>query len=352
MAIGPIYRCVIEVARERGVDVERLLRTAGLTEASLLDPSTRLSPELGRAFGGALFRAAGLPTIGLEAARRFRLGDFDVFGYLLKYSTDFNSILSAATQYKRLIGDTAAFEVERHKERVVVSMGRSGGRQLLHEASDFAAGAIVLAVREFVGDQVNPLEVHLPREKPLDERVYQRFFGCRVVFGADDVKLVYAAAWLSQPCRHADPQLAAILRRQADDGLAKVPDDAPLPVRVRAYLAQHLDQGTDLSAIAKQLAMSERTLRRRLREAGTGYRELVDDVRRERALMLADQGAHSATEIAVMVGFDDSATFARAFRRWTGVLPRDYMLARRTDPSQSRASEVDAVSLRLVPARG
>jgi AraC-like DNA-binding protein len=68
--------------------------------------------------------------------------------------------------------------------------------------------------------------------------------------------------------------------------------------------------------------------------------------------MLADQGAHSATEIAVMVGFEDSAAFARAFRRWTGVLPRDYLQARRRDPASAHASEVDAVRLRLVPGRG
>jgi AraC-like DNA-binding protein len=352
MAIGPIYRCFIEAVRERGVDVGRILRTLGLTEATLSDPSTRLSPELGRAFGGAMFRAVGVPSIGLDAALRFRVGDFDLFGYLMKYAPDLWGVLMAGTQYKRLLGDTASFDVERLHDRVVVSVGRSGGRQLLHEASDFAAGALMLAIRELVAPEVIPLEVQLPRDRPADERVYQRFFGCSVSYGASCVKLIYAASWLSTPCRNADPQLAAILRRQADEAVARVPDDAPLPLRVRAYVADNIDRGTELSDIATKLAMSERTLRRRLREAGTGYRELVDDVRRERALTLADQGAHSATEIALMVGFDDSATFARAFRRWTGMLPRDYLLARRTHPTQTRASEVDAVSLRLVRGRG
>lgn len=352
MAIGPMYRCLIEAVREHGVDVGRILRTLGLTEAALQDPAARLSPEMGRALGGALFRAAGSPSIGLDAARRFRVGDFGLFGYVLKYSQDFWSVLMAGAQYKRLLGDTAAFDVERLHNRVVVSVGRSGGRKLLHEGSDFAAGALVLAMRELVGPEVRPLEVQLPRDRPADERVYQRFFGCSVGFGASCVKLTYAASWLSTPCRNADPQLAAILRRQADDAIARVPDDAPLPLRVRAFVAENIERGTELSDIAAKLAMSERTLRRRLREAGTGYRELVDDVRRERALMLADQGAHSATEIALMVGFDDSATFARAFRRWTGLLPRDYLLARRTHPARTRASEVDAVSLRLVRGRG
>ena len=101
-----------------------------------------------------------------------------MFGYLLKYSPDFWSLLMAASQYERLLGDTASFEVERLHDRVLVSIGRSGGRKLLHEASDFSAAVITLAIRELVGPDVRPLEVQLPRERPLDERVYQRFFAC------------------------------------------------------------------------------------------------------------------------------------------------------------------------------
>jgi AraC-like DNA-binding protein len=349
MAIGPLYRCFLEVARERGVDVARVLQTVGLTEQALLDPATRLLPEVGRALGGALFRAANTPSIGLDAARRFRLSDFDVFGYLMKHASDLRGILAVATQYSRLIGDSADFRVEEQRDELSVSWGRSGGRMLLHEGSDFAAGVTVLLFGQLISDQVHPHEVRLPRERPQDERPYRRFFLCKVVFGAERATLVYPASVLSLPCRHGDPKLLGILQRQAEDYVAKLPSDGSLSVRVRAYVAQHLESGVrDINEVARSLAVSERTLRRRLREAGTGYRELIDDVRRERALMLADQGFHSATEIAVMVGFEDSAAFARAFRRWTGKLPRDYLLARRQDPSALRASEQEAPLLRSV----
>jgi AraC-like DNA-binding protein len=347
MAIGPVYRSFIEVARERGVDVARVLGEAGLTESALLDPGTRVSPELGRAIGGALFRAANLPTMGLEAARRLRLGDLDVFGYLLKHADNLWSMLQVASQYSRLLGDTASVEVASLTDSVEVSLGRSGGRKLLHEGSDFAAGVFVLSARALFGEDVSPREVRLPCARPRDERPYQQFFGCPLSFDAECVTLVYASALLHLPSRHADPQLSGILRRQADQSVSKVPQDAAVPTRVRAYVAEHLDQGdAGLAVIAAKLAMSERTLRRRLREAGTGYRALVDDVRRERALMLADQGLHTATEIAVMVGFEDSTAFARAFRRWTGSVPRDYMEERRRNLADVRKSEVDAPSLR------
>jgi AraC-like DNA-binding protein len=71
--------------------------------------------------------------------------------------------------------------------------------------------------------------------------------------------------------------------------------------------------------------MSERTLRRRLRESGVTYRALVDAVRSERAIALADRGEHSVTAIAQLSGFADATAFARAFRRWTGSAPQAYL---------------------------
>lgn len=340
---------MLELARQRGVDVEGVLREVGLTPATLVSPGTRLSPEVGRALCGALIRATNLPTLGLEAARHFRLTDLDLLGYMMKFSPTLGGVLTSASQYGRLLGDTVDFRVELSPGQVTISLGRSGGRKLLLEASDFAAAAMTCAIRELSGAEIEPTEVRLPREPPLDERPYQRIFRCRLVFGAEQATLVYAASILSLPCRHADPQFVEILRRQAEDAVTKVPADAPLALRVRALLARDLERGSpELSQVAQTLGMSERTLRRHLRDAGTSFRELLDDVRRERALLLADEGKLSATAIALMVGFEDSAAFARAFRRWTGLLPRDYLAKRRRDPTAPRKSHVDAPALRLL----
>ena len=96
--------------------------------------------------------------------------------------------------------------------------------------------------------------------------------------------------------------------------------------RTRAHLGGDLDLGTmAASRVATRLGVSERTMRRHLTKAGTSYRALVDDSRRERALMLAHEGIHSVTAIAMRSGFTDVSSFSRAFRRWTGTLPSDYL---------------------------
>lgn len=327
MAIGSVYRCLLEAARERGVDTANVLAELSLTESALFAPDARLAPEVGRALAATLVSRSGDSQLGLWAAERVKLADLDLFGYLLWHSTSLRSLLETIARYARLIGDTAACEVVTSKGALTITIGRTGGRLFLPEGGDFAVGVIARVVREWSGGRAPLRDVALARSRPRDPLGYERFFGAPVSFDAEAGALTYQnAPWgLARP--DIDPALGAILRRQADRALASLPAEASLLERTRALVGQHLALGTaGLGPVAARLGLSERTLRRRLREAGISYRELVDDVRRERALSLAHEGASSVTAIALRAGFSDVTAFTRAFRRWTGLLPSDYLL--------------------------
>jgi AraC-like DNA-binding protein len=119
-----------------------------------------------------------------------------------------------------------------------------------------------------------------------------------------------------------------VLERQARAMLKGLSVAAVSPTfveRARLQVAAGLDRGeVTADDVARRLRVAERTLRRRLGEAGTGYRELLDDVRRERALALAKDPRLSVSQIANQLGFSGATSFGRAFRRWTGVLPSLY----------------------------
>ena len=72
------------------------------------------------------------------------------------------------------------------------------------------------------------------------------------------------------------------------------------------------------------LLLSERSLQRKLADAGTSYREVLDDTRREMALAYLASKPHTLSEITFLLGFADSRSFSRAFRRWTGQSPSEY----------------------------
>jgi AraC-like DNA-binding protein len=95
--------------------------------------------------------------------------------------------------------------------------------------------------------------------------------------------------------------------------------------RLRSWLADQLADGEPAEeAAAQALGMSLRSLQRRLQEEGTTYREILNGTRQEMARAYLEERRTSVTEIAFRLGFSDSNSFSRAFRRWTGQSPRAY----------------------------
>lgn len=97
--------------------------------------------------------------------------------------------------------------------------------------------------------------------------------------------------------------------------------------QVRKRLIHAMDGGdTSIEAIAKQLGLSGRSLQRRLAEEGTRYNDVLGSVREEFAKRYLARGTVSASEVAYLLGFTEPPAFFKAFKRWTGMTPREFQL--------------------------
>lgn len=329
MAIGSVYRPFLEVARAHGVDVDAVLSELQLTYHSLVEQNTRLTPDQGRALATAIRRA--LPEtsrpdeFGLRAAERFVAGDADLVGYIMNHSATPLDAAHALQRHMRLLGDSADYRVEIEADRVKLSFGLLGGRSMVTDGPDFVVAAFFRLLRDGSRGRTRPIEVQLPRQTPRRPEVYRRFFGAAVSFGAEVGALVYEHASMLVPFSERDLRLVKILTQHAEALLAQLPPTDSLRERVRALIVEGLVHGDiGLEHIAWRCGLGERTLRRRLDESGTSYRALVDEVRKERALVLLE-GESNVSWVAQNLGFSDSTAFARAFRRWTGSLPHQHM---------------------------
>lgn len=330
MAIGSVYRPFLEIAREAGADVDAELARIGIKASELSE--ARLNPYHGRALVLRLAaRCGGMREFGLEAAQRARLTDLDILGYMARHAEHALAALEAVARYPLLVGDTAECRVIRQDRHVLVGFGLTGGRQMLPDGSDFAAALLARVVLEISGGKAHPIEVRLPRARPRRPLAYQRQFGVMPVFGAEQMSLRYLEAPLLHPTPAGDQRLHRILEARAAESVASIPSsDASWLNEVRARLDKAIELGrVDISSIASRCGMSDRSLRRHLEAAGTSFRQLADDVRRQRALQLIDEGQTRVGVIAEATGYTDPTAFARAFRRWTGLPPQQYLAQHR-----------------------
>lgn len=175
-----------------------------------------------------------------------------------------------------------------------------------------------------VGPERPPRRVEFSYPEPAWGHIYRRYFHCPVVFNQAETRIV------------GDPELAdyelplanRLMAMAAEKTLFEnIPTRAIrlLPLRLRRLLMRYYGAFPSLESAASDLGMSGRTLRRKLAEEGTTYQRELDEVRQKLAKEYFQRGGESVTELAMMLGFADSSAFAKAFRRWTGVSPTEFL---------------------------
>jgi AraC-like DNA-binding protein len=299
--------------------VERALAAVGLSLLDLENPELRVSHAALDHMLRAAQERGGARDFGLLAAERLSPDHLDVVEYAARSQPTLRAGLEQAMRYYALLHDAfkAHFEVVDDTAVLHVSFG---GLPVDASIYEFVLAAHVLSVRRMTGlVHAAPLETHFTHGRPKSTQLHERIFQSRLRFGQQRSALVFARTLLDAPLLAADEGLAGVLERHAAIALQKLGGRAGLVARVSEIVREELGSGK-LSAdmIARRLAISTRTLHRRLRVENSSYRAVVDDVRREIALHSLRDRQLSIVEVGYLLGFTTGPAFHRAFRRWTG----------------------------------
>jgi AraC-like DNA-binding protein len=150
-------------------------------------------------------------------------------------------------------------------------------------------------------------------------------FGCDIEFNAQRNALIVDEEVLEIPLRQPDPGLLQNLTQQAESMMDEIKQKKTIVLQVRAVLRRLMEYELPRKEkVAEALNMTERTLQRRLQEAGTGYQNLLDDIRRETAIECLTTTHVAINEIASNLGFSEVRSFHRRFKSWTGHAPGEY----------------------------
>jgi AraC-like DNA-binding protein len=167
--------------------------------------------------------------------------------------------------------------------------------------------------------------------KPFtDPAIYEKILRCPVYFEQESYRFVFDGNVMGEKVHQADPTILESLIHTISQATAYNPGQAPTSLqlvdKIEYYLHQHLSGGLpDAHDVAKSLALSLSTFKRRLNELNFTYRDICQQFRVKQACQLLDANALSINEIAFMLGFSSSSSFSRAFKIWVGITPSDYI---------------------------
>ena len=209
-------------------------------------------------------------------------------------------------------------------ERVVVEISFVGiPRHRARQITEFEIALVLKVFREITGRDIRPIRVACAQVRNADLREIQRAFGCPVEFGAPSGQLEFSNETFALPLVTGDPHLLETLRPFCDEA-ARARHTALGSIRasVENEVQRLLPHGqANAEAVAKVLALSVRTLSRRLLGEGTTFAEVVDQLRRSLALEYLKDSDFTLSQIAWLLGYESPTSFNHAFKRWTGGSP-------------------------------
>jgi AraC-like DNA-binding protein len=145
-----------------------------------------------------------------------------------------------------------------------------------------------------------------------------------VTFDQDYTSIRFEERVLRQRFHRTRAELLQFVRRAPDEWIFVTFDHDSIASRIRGYMADKVGIDLSLNAMAAAVSMSSRTLSRRLAAERTSFQKVKDEMRRDFAIQQLVKTRTSVDEIALLVGFDNTPAFHRAFRTWTGSTPGTY----------------------------
>lgn len=326
--LATVVHAVVEAAvAYGGLERTALLARIGLRDDELRDPDGLCPFEAYALAWEAIGEAPGNERFGLRLGALSAPHYLGALGYAMVHAPGAIEAIRLFHRFRVLVSDTLAPEIDIDAEQVVYHLVWPARlARIIHLADTAIAGPVGL-LRALTG---LPASVPLlreawyqcPRPAGFDR---EEALGCPVRFGAPETRAVLSRAPLERPLPRHDPSLFSYLERHAETLLSRIPSEGGVVDRVSRLITESLRRGEPVQAeVARKLALSERTLQRRLREANTSFASILDDVRQKLSELYLSEPTVSVHEVAFLLGYSEPSAFHRAFRRWTGSTPQAF----------------------------
>lgn len=318
-----------EIAAEKGIAPQDVLRRTGLPLSVLLRPQAKIGDiSLDRAFAN-VGEVTGHSSVAVELGKRLTLETHGILGVALKNCATLRDTIELLVPYIRT---------------------RSGGQEelsfVMHEAygatrwtthrDDGPAverfGAIVTLVSmETIGRTLSGTtnehvdsEIRLPFKSGGEIPKDLLAPGLKITFEQPVAELRFPRDLVEKPLPLAEPTLVEAARIELEAELAQTWLDADVATIVRLKIRKSQGPLSNIEEVADGLHMSTRTLQRKLVDVGTTFQQIKDSERFRRAIHLLETTDDSLEKIATALDYSDASNFSKAFNKWAGTLPGVY----------------------------
>lgn len=320
----------LQIMQAEGYDRQRCLRGTDILASQLQDHHQTITFQQEMSFYRNLLEVSDDPTIGLRLGAAYEPQRYGIYSYALFSTSIFRQALVLASRFVelsfswfdtrlRMDGDAVTFEFLQHHQM---------DADLLYFFYDRDLAGLHVLFNNILGFPLPLSSIVLPHSGYGQKHIYRDHFSCAVQFDADSPPcLKFVPNLLDQVLPQGDPATAEYLEQQCKILLSKPGDNSEYAHDVRRLILSQPNLNSNIEYVAEKLDICSRTLRRHLKDEGTSYQEIYDDVRFGLAKEYLTGTRITVQDISALLGYNEPASFSNAFRRWAAMSPTDFRIS-------------------------
>lgn len=318
---APAMSSLWQQIEDYGLDPEPIFARQGIEPSVRFDPQARVGHgPLDRVVSEVLETVRD-PNFGLKEAEYFLPTQLGPLGFAWLASNNLHDALARLQRYSRVVADKLLIDLCEEGTNTVATLSYLDSSLDAFQRDSSALAVLVKMCRFVCGEQWNPKRVALAHPQPADTSHYYSYFRCPVDFAANSNCLEVDALQAQERVTGANKYLAQMHDHIVVRYLAHCSRE-DIVNRTRAAILDSLGDGKATEkAVANLLHISPRQLNRKLKEENTTFKNLLLECRRELAEQYINDSTVTLTEISFLLGFAETSSFSRAYKRWEGVSP-------------------------------
>ena len=289
-------------------------------------PDARLPLEAYQALWNEAIKFTGQDDLGLYLGTHPNDENMGLLGHIFFNNATLEKALRQYERFYKIINEGMHVELamDEHLVRIQYLCDESGVYCIPDMERTLSVS--VYRARQYISPQLRIEHVAFQHSAPPYLNSYKAAFPCPVRFDEPHCEIVFQRRFLDYRLPHRSSYLHKLLTRHIESMLKRIAPKPSFKDRVKRAISKRMAKDSiDAEHIADALCMSRNTLYRRLKNEDVSFHDLVDEVRHAKAKKYLAAGKHSLSEIAFLLGFSELSAFSRAFKRWTGHSPANYM---------------------------
>jgi len=307
------------------VDADDFLQSIGLDPQAIKAFDARIPIETYLLIQDAAAEYVRDPCFGLHMGEFAEAGSWSILGYLMMNCATLGEASQKFERYSRIIGNLIEGRAELGFNKVrFVFFTPPHAPAMSRHCFESTFSSSVRMMRSLTGVEIDPLEITFIYPQPESASEYTRIFRCPVRFGQKHNSMTLRPSIAQIPVRMANPQLLAYFEQYAQQVIAGMDcKDETTRAVTKIILARLDDKSLTIDRVAREMAMSVRTLQGHLEGEGVAFSDLLLDIRRRLAEKYLREN-YSVEQITYLLGFSEPSVFRKAFKRWSGLTPGEF----------------------------